>query len=969
MAYHLKTRIAIAVSCLTLGFLILLSWVALVYFEKEFKAKTFDYIADSLSITADNLSNRANQAMHALEIISNSIPPDIVDDPTKMQEFLDGLNSELLVFDNGLILFSPEGQLLAVNPYQEDVIGMDFSFRDYIKITLLNRQPFISAPFKSRQKHQHPIIMLTEPVFNEQDEIVAILGGSFDLYSNIFLQALVGNKVGKDGYYIILDQQETMLVHPDRNKILQPASQFLPREQIVDFLLNHHGNIKSTMIGGKQMIGAFRHVSPFNWTLLALTSLDESYQPIQKARIYTVFALIILSIFTVIAVRILTNRLTAPLINLTENIRLQTEGKKTTLSLDTSQYLELGDLANSIKSLMADVSAKRKDLKSQLYFLQNMIDTVPGPIFYKDKEYRYLGCNKTFEEYIGIPRDELIGKSVFDIAPPDLAKVYHQADVDLWEQGGKQVYEASVKYADGSLHDVIYYKKIFKDIDGEPAGMVGVFLDITDRKLSEQALQASERRFRLLVDNAADAFYLFDEDGQILDVNQHACTSLGYKRDELLKMQFLDLSGDYTPKAFTKLQDLLRGGGILSIEDHHNRKDGVLFPVEVRLCHTEQEGGLVIALARDMSERKQSEEALQKALSDSQRAKEQLDNILSSTADGLVVTDHRKQITHINHVAEEMLNISASDIINQPFIMIFNEPELRDQASEFLNELAQGGRQLDFKLNLSGTRLPRIVQARSSMLRSETGKLTGVVTLLRDVTRERELDQIKNEFISTAAHEMRTPMSVIMGYIEMLTNSDEFGHFPAEKQQHFLLETYRKGEALSQIIDDLFDISRIEAGLPLALDKKDCDIHALVQNVFDHFRKGSKKHTFTLDLRDRSNISIDRNKMSQVFENLISNAIKYSPDGGEISIKSMMKENVLQLVIEDQGSGMTPDQLERVFDKFYRADSSNTAVSGLGLGMSIVKSIIEAHGGSIKVASTLGQGTRVSLEIPCQESC
>ncbi|NIQ11522.1 MAG: PAS domain-containing protein, partial [Gammaproteobacteria bacterium] len=118
-----------------------------------------------------------------------------------------------------------------------------------------------------------------------------------------------------------------------------------------------------------------------------------------------------------------------------------------------------------------------------------MIDTIPNPIFYKDARFQYLGCNKAFEEYIGIPREDLVGKTTFDIAPAELAKIYHQADQDLWDKGDDQVYEASVKYADGSTHDVIFYKKIFSDIEGNPAGMIGTFLDITDRKDSERQLK------------------------------------------------------------------------------------------------------------------------------------------------------------------------------------------------------------------------------------------------------------------------------------------------------------------------------------------------------------------------------------------------------------------------------------------------------------------------------------------------
>ena len=207
-------------------------------------------------------------------------------------------------------------------------------------------------------------------------------------------------------------------------------------------------------------------------------------------------------------------------------------------------------------------------------------------------------------------------------------------------------------------------------------------------------------------------------------------------------------------------------------------------------------------------------------------------------------------------------------------------------------------------------------------------------------------------------------MSVIMGYIELLSDEEQFGLFPPEKQLSFLKEAYRKGEALSRIIDDLFDISRIEAGIPLPIEKSNCDVNETLQKVVEHFAKDNKKHPFSCDYATEATALLDRNKLTQVFVNLISNAVKYSPAGGTIKIRTAVEDRMLYVDIVDNGVGMSADQLERVFDKFYRADSSDTAISGLGLGMSIVKTIIEAHDGQISITSTQGVGTHVSLTFP-----
>jgi len=964
MIYNLKTRIAISVSLLILCFMALLSWLALSYFEEEFKTATFSHFADNLEITTKGISNSVEQSQRILRTIGKTFPAQILGNQQKLQHFLEQQEISLLTFDNGIILFGADGQLLGSHPRQDDVIAMDLSDRSYIKTTLQTKQPYISTPFKSRQLHQHPIIMMTEPIIDENGKVIAILGGSFDLYNNNFLHRIITSKIGKEGYYLLVDDQGILVVHPDRDQILSSAEALFSQQQLSAFRNTDRGKIVDILLHGKNMIGSFQKIEPLNWSLIALSPQEEDYQPIDQVRTYLLIALLFLSVGTVLIVRIISNRLTSPLVELAKKIRLQISQEDLPLGIDTPEYTELGDLADSIQSLMTDVSAKRKGLNDQLAFLQNLIDTIPGPIFYKDIDFRYLGCNTAFENFIGIPRQQLVGKSVFDIAPPELAKVYHQADIDLLEDKGEQVYEATVKYADDSLRDVIYYKKLFKNTDGDPAGMIGTFLDITDRKKSEVALAISEKRFRLLVENAADAFFLLDMDEKILDVNQQACASLGYSRPELLEMHVEEISGDFTASSLNKLREAIKEKGKVTSEDRHRRKDGTVFPVELRLCYTDQDGGKIIALARDISERKKTDAALQQALHEAQIAKAQVDNILRCAADGLVVTNRHNRVTHINKIAEEMLDLSAEDVLGHPFTKLFVNRNLREQAKNFLNAADQGTQQFDFKLNLSGCQFPRIIEARSAMLRKEDGAQAGIVTIMRDVSRERELDQIKNEFISTAAHELRTPMAVIMGYVEMLMDKEQFGPFTEANELEFLEEAYRKGEALSQIVDDLFDISRIETGLPLPMEKANCDLNEIIREVVAHYSKHSSKHTFKMALPDEAWHQIDRNKMTQVFDNLVSNAVKYSQDGGLIEITISRQNELLQVDIKDQGSGMSEGQVERIFDKFYRVDNSSTAISGLGLGMSIVKAIIEGHDGHIWVVSSKGQGTCVSFTIP-----
>lgn len=258
--------------------------------------------------------------------------------------------------------------------------------------------------------------------------------------------------------------------------------------------------------------------------------------------------------------------------------------------------------------------------------------------------------------------------------------------------------------------------------------------------------------------------------------------------------------------------------------------------------------------------------------------------------------------------------------------------------------------------------------------RDVDGQLIGMVESFQDITLRKqaerslfEMDKMKSELISMAAHELNTPMSTIMGYAEFLRDPAFFGNFTEEQKQDFLEEIYDRGEALNRIVNDLLDISRIESGNPLPLDLQEVNLPDFLCKKVKLFLPGNSEHVVRLDLPQSIEdqiVLIDRHRISQVLDNLLNNAVKYSADNTEIILKGRDLEDGWEIQVEDHGVGMTAEQLDRVFDTFYRADSSDTAVSGLGLGMSVAKQGVEAHGGKIWVESVVGQGTKVIFTLP-----
>jgi PAS domain S-box-containing protein len=551
--------------------------------------------------------------------------------------------------------------------------------------------------------------------------------------------------------------------------------------------------------------------------------------------------LLVLALLAFLIVRQLIDRLTAPLTRLTMEVReLSDPDKDVSLSAD-GQYRELGALADSIQKLLAHVADRRRAMKEQILFLQNLMETIPLPVFYKDAEFRYLGCNTLFSEFFNLPREELLGRKVTDFIDPDLAAIHVQADQELWRRGGQTSYEREITSADGDTRYVLFHKKVFRLASGEPGGLIGTCLDMTERRQYEQELR--------------------------------------------------------------------------------------------------------------------------QALQSARAAEQQVSNILRSVSGGLIVTDWSGRIIHLNTVAEEIIGMQAIDLAGKRFTKLFGNPLMREGMRNFVSQADPEARCQDFVITGDALRPDRVLQARSSVMRGEAGQPIGLVTILQDVTRERDLDRIKSEFISTAAHELRTPVTVIMGYAELLLNAREHGTYSADQTEKFLQHIFRMGEILSRLVEDLLDISRIEAGLPVPLEYEACPVSDIAQELLHRYRTHHGRHNFVFT-GDSGNILADGVKLAQVFENLISNAVKYSPQGGTVSVNIDDRGDLLEVEVADEGIGMTPYQVERIFDRFYRADSSNTSVGGLGIGMSIVKSIVEGHGGSIAVESAPGQWTRVRFTIP-----
>jgi PAS domain S-box-containing protein len=361
-----------------------------------------------------------------------------------------------------------------------------------------------------------------------------------------------------------------------------------------------------------------------------------------------------------------------------------------------------------------------------------------------------------------------------------------------------------------------------------------------------------------------------------------------------------------------------------------------------------------LQLARTITERERAEEALRESEARYRALVEQATvGIAQSDLTGKLIFVNERYCEILGRRREDLLGLHLQDLTDERerprFLPLFEQ--LVKEATGFSIEKRY--------LRPDGSTV--WVENEVHLVYGTNAQPLYAQAITQDVTERKEIDRLKDEFISTAAHELRTPLAMVMGYTQLLQEGERFA---PEEREEFLRLVYEKSEVLDRIIRDLLDLSRVQAGELVTIEKVRQNLASLVSQAVDGYRRITE-HSFEIDFPDGPiEFYFDAGKICQVLDNLLSNAVKFSPGGGTVRVIGRPIGEMFELTVADEGIGMRPEEVARIFDKFYRVDASNTAVYGLGIGMSIVKSIVESHGGRISVESEPGRGTRVRFTLP-----
>ncbi|MBN1347469.1 MAG: PAS domain S-box protein [Phycisphaerae bacterium] len=666
----------------------------------------------------------------------------------------------------------------------------------------------------------------------------------------------------------------------------------------------------------------------------------------------------------------------------------------------------------------------------ELGFLQDLMDTIPAPLFFKDTAGVYLGLNKAFEAFSGWSREELVGKSAFEVFSQDLADRYKEADEALFLQRGIHVYEGTLSHKNGQERAVIIHKATFSQPDGRIAGLVGVVLDITERKQAEKALQESETRLQAILDNSPAAVSLKDVDGRYVLANRRYEELCGFTNRQIVGRTAHDVfPREVADVIHANDQRVLQAGRALELEEFLPQADGIHTYLSVKFPLYDAHGApcAVCGIATDISERKQMEIAVR-------RENAKLSAMISGMEEGVVFADADGRIVEVNEYFCRLVGVSRAQVLHRtvfdlhqgpilrklqgvlrrfreepdakPLIMqrrigaaevilrvqpicrdgqyegallnVLDVTELvqaRRKAEQASRELTQRAEELEAARAATLNMLDDLERARTQAVEANrelertNQRLEEAVTHASEMAVAAEAANIsKSEFLANMSHEIRTPMTAILGFTELMFDPKQ----SAEDQLGCIETIRRNGQHLLAIINDILDLSKIEAGR-MTVERIECSLVPLVSEV-DSLVRGRAvdkglEFDVTYDGPVPETIVTDPTRLRQILINLVGNAVKFT-ERGRVRLKvgfeppDGQKPSRLRFEVIDTGVGMSPQQLQRLFTPFTQADSSTTRrFGGTGLGLAISRHLAEHLGGRIEVDSTREVGSRFVLTL------
>ncbi|MGN6180724.1 MAG: PAS domain S-box protein [Mucilaginibacter sp.] len=470
----------------------------------------------------------------------------------------------------------------------------------------------------------------------------------------------------------------------------------------------------------------------------------------------------------------------------------------------------------------------------------------------------------------------------------------------------------------------------------------------------QESLRRSEKLFRSISLNIPGSLIIvIDREHRYVTIEGDIMEKMGYDRRNYEGKHPSEIS-PARYEASRHLFERVMSGEKFSVEQKTETGECYLIHfVPLKDDDGRVESGLVIAL--DITEIKQAEEKSVKLASIVETSD---DAIISKTLEGM--------ITSWNAAAERMFGYTEEEMIGKSIYTIIPE-DRQDEEPRILARLGAGER-VDHYETIRQTKDGRLldVSLTISPLKDKQGQIIGLSKIARDITAKKQEEQRKNDFIGMVSHELRTPLTSLAAIIQV--TQKKIGQDGEQFLINALAKANQQARRMAAMINGFLNVSRLEAG-KLLLEKEPFDLGQLLRELLDEARLIVTSHTFSMEECDNVIVNADRDKISSVISNLISNAVKYSPKGRLIDIRCKIKDNMIVVSVKDEGMGIKSEDLAHIFDRYYRVETNNTRhISGFGIGLYLCAEIIKRHGGDIWAESEPDKGTTFYFSLPVEES-
>jgi PAS domain S-box-containing protein len=674
-----------------------------------------------------------------------------------------------------------------------------------------------------------------------------------------------------------------------------------------------------------------------------------------------------------------------------------------------------------------ELRGSEEDLRETRDYLNTLFNYANAPIITWDPKYRITRFNHAFERLTQRKGKEVLGEKLNILFPSKSKRKslehIRQASVGKnWES-----VEIPILRKDGITRIVLWNSATLYTPDGKkPIATIAQGQDITEIKKTEESLKKAhdeldkkvqertrelrktnkslEREIEMRIkteNNLAEAkknldtifestqegLALYDKEGHTVQINPALNKLFGVKRDivgvsrEKIAKNREKYFGYYMERYddSIKTQKTVYSGKPVSnvMIKVHSTPPRYL---EANYVPVKGAKGKVIGMIgsfRDVTVMKNQEVKITKQLLEAEKQKDRWQAIFENVEEGIFIIDHNLRIVQANDKSELMSGYFEKEMLGKPYYEVFGCHDRRGVHYPEFNPVAKAlatGEAIPYEEHLHTCKDGREIWVGVSYtpIFDDKGDLDQLVGVIRDITAIKELERAKSEFVSLASHELRTPLTVINGYLSLLLSGD-IGKIDGEVDNKSFMATTKKiyGETnrLTKLVEDLLNVSRIEEG-HLKINLRKVQFTESIEEVINDFKPIAEQKNIKLELKSEFNgsrdlVLIDRDKIKQVLVNLVDNAIKYTNEGGRIKVECFAKDGEIITQVSDTGIGIKPEMLPRIFEKFQQATGSYLKDNkGSGLGLFIVRSLIELHKGKVWVESDLNKGSKFTFTLP-----